>query len=355
MARMLIINPGSTSTKIGIFENDKKIFEEAIRHKDKEILKFENVIDQFAYRKEIIKNMVIKNGFIIDSFDLIVGRGGQVKPIESGTYEVNKAMIEDMKSCAYGEHASSLGGIIAKAIADEIGVKAYVVDPPLVDEMHDLARISGLRGIERISSFHALNQKSVAKLFSSEKGKKYEDLNLIVAHMGGGVTVGAHLRGRVIDVDNGLDGDGAFSPERSGGLPLRGVLAMCYSGDYSYQEMKIKVSREGGLFSYFGTKDAKEVAERAESGDKNAALVYEAMAYQIAKQIGSLSTVLEGSVDAILLTGGIAYDEKFVNWIIKRVSFIAPIFVYPGENELQALAEGAIRVLENKEELKEYS
>lgn len=352
--RLLAINPGSTSTKIAVFDNEELLFDETLRHSVEELSAFERVIDQYEFRLNIILNALEKNKIDINTFSAIVGRGGLLKPIEGGTYKVNEKMIEDLNSIELGEHASDLGGMLAYGIAKKIGVEAYIVDPVVVDELQDVARISGLKDIERISIFHALNQKAVARRHAKLKGKKYEDLNLIVAHLGGGISVGAHYKGRVIDVANAYNGDGPFSPERSGGLPVGDVVNLCYSGKYTCEEMKKKLVGKGGLVSYLNTNSAIEVCEKINNGDEYARLVYYAMAYQVAKEIGACATVLKGQIDGILLTGGIAYDDMFVNWIKEMVSFMSDVYVYPGEDELTALAEGALRVLRGEEVAKEY-
>ena len=290
----------------------------------------------------------------LEELDCVVGRGGLLKPIKGGTYSVSDDMIEDLRVGVSGQHASNLGGIIAREFSKELGIPAYIVDPVVVDELSDVARISGLDDIERRSIFHALNQKAIARRYADEVGKKYDELNLIVGHMGGGISVGAHEKGSVIDVANALDGEGPFSPERSGGIPVGSLVQMCYSGEYSLADMKKKITGRGGLVSYLDTSDARDVEAMIEKGDKKAELVYDAMAYQIAKEIGSCSVVLEGKVDAILLTGGIAYSKMFTKKIIDKVSFIADVKVYPGEDEMAALALGGLRILRGEEEAKIY-
>ncbi len=352
--RMLVINPGSTSTKIAVFDGENMIFEETLRHSVEELSKYDKIFDQYEFRKDIILDALAQNEIDINSLSAIVGRGGLLKPIEGGTYEVNQKMLEDLKVGLQGEHASNLGGIIAYEIAKEVEAKAYIVDPVVVDELSDVARISGLKEIERRSIVHALNQKAVARRHAKSKGKKYEDMNLIVAHLGGGISVGAHNKGKIIDVNNALDGEGPFSPERSGGLPVGDLVKLCYSGKYTYEEMKKLIKGNGGMVSYLDTNSAIEVGERIKKGDEYAKLIYYAMAYQVAKEIGSCATVLKGEVDGILITGGIAHDEQFTNWIKESVEFISEVYVYPGEDELMALAEGGLRVLTGEEEAKEY-
>lgn len=352
--RLLVINPGSTSTKIAVFDNENIIFEETLRHTAEELSKFDNTYDQFEFRKDIIIDALNKNDIDINSLSAVIGRGGMLRPIESGTYKVNEKMLEDLKVGVSGDHASNLGGIIANEIGKSIGKPAFIVDPTVVDEMEDIARVSGMAEIERRSIVHALNQKAVARRHAKLHGKNYEDMNLIIAHLGGGISVGAHRKGRIIDVNNALDGDGPFSPERSGGLPVADLVKLCYSGKYTFDEMKKMIKGNGGLVSYLGTNNAIEVTKMINNGDKKAELVYKAMAYQIAKEIGSCATVLKGNVDGILLTGGIAHDKMFTKWIKESVEFISEVFIYPGEDELTALAEGGLRVLRGEESFKEY-
>jgi len=352
--KLLIINPGSTSTKIGVYEDENPIIVETLRHSSEEIGKFKTIFEQFEFRKDVILDILKKKNFDINTLDAVVGRGGLLKPIEGGTYAVNEAMLNDLKIGIQGQHASNLGGIIASEIAKKIGVKAFIVDPVVVDELDQIARISGIPEIERISIFHALNQKAIAKRYSKEIDKKYEELNLIVAHMGGGISVGAHKNGRVVDVNNALDGEGPFSPERSGSLPIGDLVKLCFSGKYTYDEVKKMITGKGGFVAHLNTNDAKVVAEAMKAGDKKAELILKAMAYQVAKEIGKCAAVLHGKVDAILLTGGIAYGKDIIELIKERVEFIAPVIVYPGEDELLALTQGGIRVLKGEEEAKEY-
>jgi butyrate kinase len=354
MEKILVINPGSTSTKLGFFEGEKPIFIEVLRHNSEEIKKYKRIFDQYEFRKNVVLNFLKDKNISLESITCVVGRGGLIKPVESGTYIVNEKMIEDLKEAKRGEHASNLGAIIAYEIAKELNIPAFIVDPVVVDEMDDIARISGLKGIERKSIFHALNQKAVARKAAKDLGKKYEDVNLIVVHLGGGISIGAHRKGKVVDVNNALNGDGPFAPERAGGLPTQDLVDLCFSGKYTYEEMKKKLAGEGGLVSHLGTNDAREVEKRIENGDNYARLVYEAMAYQISRTIGEMAAVLKGDIDAIVLTGGIAYSNMLVNWIKERVSFLGKILVYPGEDEMGALALGALRVLRKEEEPKIY-
>lgn len=353
MIKSLIINPGSTSTKLGIFEDETLVSEETLRHSTEEIAQFEKIVDQIDFRKDLILNFLKESGQDIKSFDVIVGRGGLLKPIPSGTYKVTDKLIEDLKNAVGGEHASNLGGILAKSIADEIGVPSYIVDPVVVDELDDVARISGVPELPRVSIFHALNQKAVAKRYAKEVGKNYADLNLIVVHMGGGVSVGAHRDGKVVDVFNALSGDGAFSPERAGAVPPGALVEMCFSGKYTQAEVKKKLIGNGGFNAYLGTNDARDVLKMSET-DSKAKLVYDAFIYQVCKDIGAQAAVLKGKVDQIVITGGISYSEIVTNDIKDRVGFIAPVTVYPGEDELLALTQGALRVMNGEEEAKEY-
>ncbi|WP_338842387.1 butyrate kinase [Clostridium perfringens] len=352
--KLLIINPGSTSTKIGVYEGEKEILEETLRHSAEEILKYDTIFDQLDFRKEVILKVLKEKGIDINELDAVVGRGGMLKPIEGGTYEVNEAMVEDLKIGVQGPHASNLGGILSNEIAKEIGKRAFIVDPVVVDEMEDVARLSGVPELPRKSKFHALNQKAVAKRYAKEHNNSYEDVNLIVVHMGGGVSVGAHRKGRVIDVNNALDGDGPFSPERAGGVPSGELLEMCFSGKYSKEEVYKKLVGKGGFVAYANTNDARDLIKLSQEGDEKGSLIFNAFIYQIAKEIGSMAVVLDGEVDAIVLTGGIAYSDYVTNAINKKVKWIAPMVVYGGEDELLALAQGAIRVLDGVEEAKIY-
>lgn len=353
--KLLIINPGSTSTKISVFEDEKEIFGETLRHSSEEIGKFKHIVDQQDFRTEIILKALKDNNIDIKELDAIVGRGGLLKPILSGTYKVNDVMLKDVKESVRGEHASNLGAIIANEIANSIGKSAYIVDPVVVDELDELARLSGIPELPRKSIFHALNQKAVAKRYAKENSKNYEDVNVIVAHMGGGVSVGAHRKGKIVDVNNALDGEGAFSPERSGGVPSGDLARMCFSGKYTLDEILKKITGKGGFVAYLDTNDARVVETAALEGDPKAKLIHDAMGYQVSKDIGAAAAVLNGQVDAIILTGGMAYGKPMVNLIKEKVSFIAPITVYPGEDEMLALAQGVIRVLSGEEEAKEYN
>jgi butyrate kinase len=353
--KLLIINPGSTSTKIGVYENEKELFEETLRHTNEEIKRYDTIYDQFGFRKDVILNVLKEKNFDIKTLSAVVGRGGMLKPVEGGTYAVNDSMVEDLKVGVQGPHASNLGGIIAKSIGDELNVPSFIVDPVVTDELADVARLSGVPELPRKSKFHALNQKAVAKRYGKESGKGYENLNLVVVHMGGGVSVGAHNHGKVVDVNNALDGDGPFSPERAGSVPIGDLIKMCFSGKYSESEVYAKIVGKGGFVGYLDTNDAKGVIDKMEAGDKECEEVYKAFVYQIAKSIGEMSVVLEGKVDQIIFTGGIAYNSAtLVPQLKAKVEWIAPVTVYPGEDELLALAKGAIRVLDGEEQAKVY-
>lgn len=352
--RILIINPGSTSTKIGIFDNEVSIFEKTIRHDAEIINSFHNIIDQYEFRKNTILETLDNEGINISKLSAVCGRGGLLRPIEGGTYTVNELMLRDLRTGFSGQHASNLGGIIAYEIASGLNIPSFIVDPVVVDELDPIARISGCSLIERKSIFHALNQKAVSRRVAKELGKKYDDLDLIITHMGGGITVGVHKKGKVVDVNNGLHGDGPFSPERAGTVPAGDLVSLCFSGEYFREEIMKMLVGQGGLVGYLGTNSAMEVERRIAAGDQKAKFIYDAMAYQVAKEIGSASTVLCGNVDAIILTGGLAYAKELVKSITDRINWIADVIVHPGENELQALAEGALRVLRGEEAVKEY-
>lgn len=354
MIKSLIINPGSTSTKLGVFEDETLMFEETLRHSTEEISKYDSIFAQKDFRKDIILSFLKDKGVDVNSFDVIVGRGGMLKPIPGGTYAVTDALLEDLKIGKQGQHASNLGGILAREIGDSIGAPSYIVDPVVVDELMPIARYSGVPELPRKSVFHALNQKAVAKRYAKEIGKPYTDLNLIVVHMGGGVSVGAHQNGRVVDIFNALDGDGAFSPERAGGVPSGALIRMCFSGEYTEAEVYKKIVGNGGFNAYLNTNDMRDVAKMINEGDAHADEVREAFIMQVAKDIGSMACVLNGQVDQIIVTGGIAYNKDVVEKIKKRAGFIAPFTVYPGEDELLALVQGALRVMNGEEEVMKY-
>lgn len=353
--KSLIINPGSTSTKIGVFDDETMLFDETLRHPTEVIDQYDTIVSQKDFRKEVILNILEEKNFDIKTLDVVVGRGGLLKPIPGGTYAVTDELVKDLVEAKRGEHASNLGGIIAKEIADELDLPAYIVDPVVVDELQEVARLSGHPKMPRTSIFHALNQKAVAKRYAKEKGVKYEDLNLIIVHMGGGVSVGAHNHGKVIDVFNALDGDGAFSPERVGSVPNGELVRLCYSGEYTEKEMMKQLVGKGGYNAYIGSNDARDVEELAfNQNDEFAKLVLDAFIYQIGKDIGAQATVLEGKVDQIILTGGIAFSDYVPAELSRKTGFIAGMTVYPGEDELLALVQGALRVLNKEEEEKVY-
>lgn len=349
----LVINPGSTSTKVAIFKGEENVIQKNLNHSLEELDKFQKITDQYEYRRDIILDWFRAEAFEPAQLQAVVGRGGLLKPMPSGTYIVTDRMIEDLKIGIQGEHASNLGGIIAKSIADAAGITAYIIDPVAVDEFDDIARISGMPEITRRSLVHALNIKAVAYRVAREMKKEVNELNLIMAHLGGGISIVPVRKGKIIDANNANE-MGPLSPERSGGVPVGDLVKLCFSGKYTLAEIKKKITGKGGLVAYLGTNDAREVEEKINNGDKQAKLVYDAMGYQIAKEIGAMATVLEGKADAIVLTGGIAYSKMLTAYIEERVSFIAPVIVKPGEDEMLALNEGVNRVLSGREAAKIY-
>ncbi len=351
--KILVINPGSTSTKIALYQGEKSELEKTVRHNEQELKKFDKLADQFEYRLQHVKDAVKEKGWDLYELEAVVARGGLLKPIPGGTFEVNKQMVKDLKEARYGEHASNLGAIMADSLRDELNISAYIVDPVAVDEFEEVARLSGLKELERISQSHALNMKAVAREVAGEMDKSYFDVNLIVCHLGSGISVAPHNRGKMIDVNN-ANNEGPFATERSGTLPAYQLVRLCYSGEYTEEEMVKKVVKEGGVYSYLGTKDMIKVEEQAKKGEERARLVLDAMVYQIGKEIGAMSTVLEGDVDKIVITGGMANSKYITGKIEKKVDFIAPVQVVPGEKELEALALGAFRVLTGKEEAQIY-
>ncbi|WP_278757983.1 butyrate kinase [Alistipes putredinis] len=342
--KILAINPGSTSTKIALYDDEQPTLALTLRHSAEEIARFPRIIDQLDWRKEMVLEALAKNNFDVKSLSAVIGRGGLIKPIESGVYEVNAALKNDLVN-AQREHASNLGGLIAEQIAQAAGVKAYIADPVVVDELDDIARLSGIPECPRISIFHALNQKAIARRHAEKVGKRYEDLNLVVAHMGGGISVSAHCKGRVIDTNNALDGDGPFAPERAGTLPAGELVDLCFSGRYTRHDIQQMLAGKGGLVAHLGTNSMIQVMERIGQGDEKARVVKDAMCYGIVKQIGAMAAALGGQVDAVILTGGIAHNKSVVEYISEFCSFIAPIAVYPGENELESLVTNALVVL----------
>ncbi len=352
---ILAINPGSTSTKFALFEEDRKLFECTLRHTVEDLSPFAMIADQFHFRKDLIMKELAGRKTDLKRISAVVGRGGLVKPIESGIYKVNELMKEDLRNGFLGQHASNLGGLIADDIASSLPDSvAYIVDPVVVDELVPEARISGHPEIERLSIFHALNQKAVARMYAGSVGKKYEEINLVVAHLGGGISVGAHKKGRVVDVNNALNGDGPFSPERSGGLPAGQLIDLCFGGRFTRDELKSMTTGKGGMVAYLGTNNFEEVWKMAENGNKKASLIIDAVRWQVAKEIGAMSAVLHGEVDAIILTGGMAYQKQFIEKVKQMVSFIAPVFIYPGEDEIKALAYNALLALDGKIGIRSY-
>jgi butyrate kinase len=352
--RILAVNPGSTSTKIAVFAGDEPVFIETIRHDTMQLGSFGGVMDQEGYRRGLILAALYRHCIAVADLAAVIGRGGLMRPIPGGTYAVDETMLDDLRSCRFGTHASNLGAILARALADEAGIPAFIADPVVVDELAPLARYSGHPDISRRSIFHALNHKAVARMTAAELGLPYAELRLIVAHMGGGVSVGAHDRGRVVDVNNALDGDGPFSPERSGGLPAGDVVGWCFAPGADEAEIRRRITGRGGFLAYLGTADGLEIDRRAAAGDARAREVREAMAYQVAKEIGAMAAVLEGRVDAVVLTGGLAHDPVLVELIARRVAFVARVTVHAGEDEMGALARAAQHALDNPAEIRRY-
>jgi len=353
---ILVINPGSTSTKLAIFNGEKEALLKTLRHLPSELEGFHRIIEQADFRKAIILEFLKESKLELSDFRAVIGRGGLVKPIPGGIYEVDAKMLEDLRSGKYGDHASNLGAVLAWDLSDNGRIPAFMADPVVVDEMSEMAKYTGFPSFTRRSIFHALNQKAVARLAAAGLGEEYENVNLIVVHMGGGISIGAHQKGRVIDVNNALDGDGPFSPERSGTLPVTQLVDLCFSEGMTLEIMKKKLKGNGGLVAHLGTNDAMDVQKRIKAGDEKAKLIYSAMIYQVGKSVGKCAAVLQGKVDAIILTGGLAYDTNFVvNPLKEMISFIAPILVFPGGDEEKALASATFRVLKGYEEAKKYS
>jgi len=352
---ILVINPGATSTKIAVYQDNRSVFLLTIRHEGGELEAFSTTSDQLDYRLKLVLSEVEKNHIPFDSVGIIIARGGLLHPIESGVYEVNKAMISDLEIGVMGDHASNLGGLIAHSLLQKFPrAGAYIADPVVVDEMHEVARISGHPEFERISIFHALNQKSVARTYAHSRGMEYEDLNLVVAHLGSGISVGAHQKGRVIDVNNALDGEGPFGPERSGTLPAGALARFCLERDVSWSQVNKMLIGEGGLYAYVGHKDAQRLEKEAMEGNAKAMILQKAMAYQISKEIGAMATVLGGELDAILITGGMAHNPDLTGEVKKRVGFIAPVLIFPGEDEMRALAHNGSLLLSGKISARQY-
>lgn len=352
---VLVINPGSTSTKIGLFRDDQEVFTKNLSHSAEEIAKYARIGDQYEMRERIILDTMREQGFDPRQLSAVIGRGGLMKPIPGGCYAVCDSMKEDLRDGRFGEHASNLGALIASSIAKTAGCPAFIADPVVVDELSDVARVSGNPNLPRVSIFHALNQKSVGRHAAAKLGRKYEDVNIIVVHLGGGVSVGLHQKGRVVDVNNALDGDGPFSPERSGGVPAGQLVKMCFSGKYTEKEIKQQITGKGGFVAYLGTNDARHVEDAVVKGDPKATLVHAAMAYQVSKEVGALAAAARGKIDAIAITGGIAYDKILIPLIKDHVGWIAEILMFPGERELESLRESALRVLRGESKAMNYS
>lgn len=354
--KVLAMNFGSTSTKVAVFEGDNQVLLKVFRHTPEDMKGLTTMDQNAAFRLPLILQYLEDEKVNLNDFDAIVGRGGLIHPVVGGTYAVNDKMLEDLRSCAYGTHVCNLGGLLAAQIGKQIGKPAYVVDPPVIDEMSELAHLSGHPDFPRRPLFHALNQKAIAKRYCAERGIPYDSQRLIVAHMGGGITVGVHMYGKIVDVNNGLEGEGAYTGERPGTLPILDVLRAAYSGKYgkTYDELRHHFSMECGLVGYTGTNDGREITRRINEGDKQAELAYRGMAYQVGKEIGAAGAVLQGEVDAILLTGGFAYDKTLMSWVESYVKHLADVYIYPGEDEMLSLAQGAIRVLKGQEEVLEY-
>ncbi len=351
--KILAINPGSTSTKIAVYADGRAVYTKTFSHTAEDLSHFQRVADQFEWRKELILADLAEVGIDVHTFDAVIGRGGILRPVESGVYEVNDTLANDLIN-ARRQHASNLGGLIARDIARKAGVKAFIADPVVVDEMIPYARITGVPELPRESVFHALNQKAIARRYAKENGVKYEELNLIVCHMGGGITVSAHRKGKVIDTTNALNGCGPFSPERSGTLPPGPLIDLCFSGKYTHDELTKMVHGKGGLVAHLGTTSVPEILDKVDKGDMHAMLIIRAMCYSVAKEIGAMAIALCGDVDAILITGGVAHSKRITDYLAGHCDFIAPIFVYPGENELLALAQNALGVLNGDLEVKIY-
>jgi len=352
--KILIINPGSTSTKIGVYYDGEIRVNVSVKHDDTELRKFPTIWDQYDFRRDAIFQVLKEHNLDLGEMDAITCRGGNVRPLPGGIYRVCAKMIEDMKSGVYGGHPINVGGLVAFDLGNQFNIPVLTADPPMTDELCVSARYSGIPQIARQSSFHALNQKATGRKIAALLGKKYHEVNLIVAHLGGGISVGAHRMGKIIDVNNALDGDGPFSPERAGSLPAGDLVKLCFSGEYSKAEVLKLLTGHGGLYAYLGTTNVIEIEQRISGGDREAAEVLEAMVYQVAKEIGACATVLEGKVDAIALTGSLVYSRRILKSLKAKVEFIAPIHLNPGENEMEALADAALRYFNNEEELAVY-
>lgn len=351
---VLTINPGSTSTKLAVYQGDKVLFEETVRHTMQEFADFKNVQEQFDFRWQVLRRVIDAFGYDVNNLDAVVGRGGLLRPVAGGTYMVTEKMLADLKTNKYGEHASNLGAMLAKKLADTLDIPSFIVDPVVVDEMQPIARFSGNELIARKSIFHALNHKAAGRKIAKKLGSDYEKLNFVIAHLGGGISVAAHRQGKAVDVNNALDGDGPFSPERSGSLPMNDFLEACFSGKWNKRELHDLIIGRGGMISYLGTNSMLEVEAKVKAGDEKAIQAFDAMAYQVSKEIGACSTVLHGKIDAIILTGGLARSDLFTSKIIEQTNWIASVIIEPGEDELEALNSGVQRVLAGLEKEKLY-
>jgi len=355
MFKILVINPGSTSTKLALFKNSHKIFDKCIHHPSSELSGFSNIISQFDYRYNLVLKFLHQEDISLQEIDAYVGRGGLLKPIPGGTYIVDKAMLNDLRNGVQGEHASNLGGLLANALAQKYNKPAFIVDPVVVDELNELARLAGIPQLVRKSIFHALNHKAVARKTAELLNKSYQEVNLIIAHLGGGISIAAHQQGCVIDVNNALDGEGSYSPERAGTLPAGDLVRMCFSGEYEQKQILNLITGKGGVVAYLGTNDLKELQARInKNSDNSVKKILDGMVYQISKEISALAAVLKGKIDAIVLTGGIANNKFVTDQIKERISFLAPVYIFPGEEEMEALAHGAYRILSGQEKAKEY-
>lgn len=350
--KILVINPGATSTKIAVFDEEQQLYKLGLDHSAEELNQFDHVIDQADYRKAAILDAITAAGYKLTDFDAVCGRGGLYRPIPSGTYAVNDKVMHDVETAPYGEHPSNLGAYLAKKLGDMVGIPAFFVDPVCVDEMTEVAHYTGFAEFRRLCQFHALNHKSIGRKAAQELGKAYEDVNLIVCHLGGGVSVGAHRHGRVVDVCNVKD-EGSMGMDRAGGLPVNQLIDYCFSGK-TKDEVKKTLGRRAGMLSYVGTTDFREVRARMAEGDAKAAEAYQALVYQLSKDIGAMAAVLHFDVDAIVYTGGMAFGETFCDDITAYVGKIAKVIRLPGEEEMRALAEGALRVLHGQQEAAQY-